>query len=651
MSWGNYKKLEKFLRRTYGNAAPLIFLHPDEDRDYTEDEYDNLKERDFVTRWLLCGTSVVGKSVILRTHFTDNHQFESDLRMIRDYFFKAISPQNHTTTKHAVTEILNDLLDMSSDQYHSLVVTVASGLSNYAENTTVELQHEILTHPEVDLARQKFCLLMNVLFTNLSTYKFLMKDGGRNTYRLIHCETFSSLDKRPLIYAFFGFSIQLGLTVYVVLEFVGTNEYSGLKNLPLALLTFIYSIALAYPEHSKTRKAMEFYRKIGWLQVLDLFVNQFLAYVLLIAGCFAIFLQKTFMEAVVCTAALFFVRQIDDQIPKIRGMKEDLIVKNHLRYQTIKDFNKVIKMDDAAIQVHLQRKKYESIGVQFCDYYLTNSREQTASTKHHFTFNPHQIRDEMDGTGPQINSSDIITRNCLIRKLEWSYTMGSACTHSSTPRIGLLRMHLLGSDQVVELFRKVFVDDGIRVSNTTHKLEGVFMITIFQMSNDISKLRVCGSANAEDFLNAVDYYSLWDLTAGARKLLKKEAAKNSYQEVRGPKAGGTYDVEKGNDTMYQYYRFGDEKVHSDISGQLPGVVNNADVSKDYTSEDTMSVESSNEFVNIAQTETFSSAGSVTSGIMYTRSEDGNYNLLTRTIQNIRGNVEDNAETNVDHNTP
>merc|ERR1740124_1441101 len=49
-----------------------------------------------------------------------------------------------------------------------------------------------------------------------------------------------------------------------------------------------------------------------------------------------------------------------------------------------------------------------------------------------------------------------------------------------------------------------------------HSLEGLFIITTFQMSEDVIKLRVCGSYNKKNFLKAFDYYSLWDVTDEAR---------------------------------------------------------------------------------------------------------------------------------------
>ena len=43
------------------------------------------------------------------------------------------------------------------------------------------------------------------------------------------------------------------------------------------------------------------------------------------------------------------------------------------------------------------------------------------------------------------------------------------------------------------------------------------------MSKDILRLRVCRSEKAGDFLRAMEYYSLWDVTSNAKSVLGKEA--------------------------------------------------------------------------------------------------------------------------------
>ena len=55
--------------------------------------------------------------------------------------------------------------------------------------------------------------------------------------------------------------------------------------------------------------------------------------------------------------------------------------------------------------------------------------------------------------------------------------------------------------------------------------DGAYMITHFVMSSSILNLRLCGSVNPADFLKAIDYYSMWDFTAGAKALLQNANAR------------------------------------------------------------------------------------------------------------------------------
>jgi hypothetical protein len=42
------------------------------------------------------------------------------------------------------------------------------------------------------------------------------------------------------------------------------------------------------------------------------------------------------------------------------------------------------------------------------------------------------------------------------------------------------------------------------------------------IDNSITRLRLCGSKNASNFLKAFSYYPLWNLSKGAKYLLRKE---------------------------------------------------------------------------------------------------------------------------------
>ncbi len=558
-----YKDLEEIYRKRYTTHDPLIFLHPDEgDRDYTQDEIDKLTERDFKTRWLICCTAIGGgKCVALRSHWTDNHHFESHLKCVRNYFKASFVTGNATAAKSALTELLSMFFRLEPSEYYSFAVTVASGLSNCGENTMFEVQHDLVQWDEEAQARRKLTLLMDVLFSKMALHRFLIHENGTNAYRLIHCRTVSSTDKRPIFYVVFSFLLQLCLAAYVVAEIV-YNHYDESRedynfwNIPLACLTFIYSAMIARASIMESSNAIKLYEKRGPLQMVDLFVNKYLTCILLVAGFFVIVIQDSFIEAVLNTAALLFIPDIDDQLPKLLGLNENSIIKNYLSYNCLKQFDKVFAMTDSRIKRELYLKRNEAIGVPFCDYYLTHIREQASCPKVGIIFTPYQIRSGHLRTGHQIDPSNFVTEHCLIQGLEWRYTIGGKYVNSSRPRIGYLKIKLLGGRRdTVVIKRRSLINDNMRVSDVTHKLTGVFIITSFQMSNDIIRLRICGSPNANAFLNAFEYYSLWELSENARTVLKREARKLNDGNMN---ASRKLDVEKVK-TMDE---FDDDKYYS-----------------------------------------------------------------------------------------
>lgn len=562
--------LELVYRSAYGSFAPLVFLHPDETRDYTVEEFDNLRERDFVTRWLICCTTMNGKSIALRTHFSDNHKYEAHFKHVRNMFKAAIS-NNHTAAKTATTELLSMFFSLQPSQYYSFAVTLASGLSDCGENVCIEYGRDLLEHNEEATARLKLCLLMDIVFNKVATYRFLVDEGRKNTYKLVHCGTFTSPHKSPIMYAIFSFLLQFVLAAYVVAEILKGNDGGDIKfklrNIPLATLTFIYSAIVAKPGMTDREGAMKLYGKTGPLQMLDFFVNQYLTVIILFAGFFVILMQEDYIEAVMNTAALLFIGEIDDHLPRLLGMKEKAIIKNYLIYQSIKEYERVSRMSEKMIKHEFTKVSSQNIGIPFCDYYLTNTEEQSSYPESGINYTPYQIRVGKNGSGHQIDASNFITVKCLIKEIIWSYNCGGKYTLSSKPRIGYLKIVKYNGEELT-IIRDNAGCDSIQVSDVRHVLKGLFIITSFEMSNDISRLRICGSPNAKHFLNALKYYSLWGLSDNAKKTLERDAKQISLQEKRGMPMTGSFfskfehDIEKGKGMKSnQYYNFKDGRSY------------------------------------------------------------------------------------------
>ena len=75
-------------------------------------------------------------------------------------------------------------------------------------------------------------------------------------------------------------------------------------------------------------------------------------------------------------------------------------------------------------------------------------------------------------------------------------------------------------------------NDALDEMNEIYRIDGVYMITSFEMSEAILRLRICGSKTATDFMSALDCYSLWDLDNSAERLLKMQVAKESGKQVK-----------------------------------------------------------------------------------------------------------------------
>lgn len=108
--------------------------------------------------------------------------------------------------------------------------------------------------------------------------------------------------------------------------------------------------------------------------------------------------------------------------------------------------------------------------------------------------------------------------------MTWCYT--TIYPNTSQPRVGYLKLDLLNGETVEvkkdisvgvtianEEIEVTDIEKDVRISEIHHELEGVFIITNFQMSNHVLRLRLCGSRNARDFekvngckYNRVDFY-------------------------------------------------------------------------------------------------------------------------------------------------
>lgn len=493
-------------------------------------------------------------AVFLRTHFSDNHEHKTGtFNFVRDYLKASTGTKSYTAAKATLTRLLTVAFDTSGGEYCTFSMTMASGLSRNGSNIDFEKGAKdenfalFKAGDDEDELRTKLCVLMHIIFTKMKQHNFMIREEGTNVYRVFHCSIMTTSDIKPLVYALFSFLLQVCLTAYVIWQMIINFEKDiylkdgipqHLPNLPLALFTVMYSAILAYPGIQEMPDAFDIFgRRIGMLQMMDLIVNGILPTVLFGCGFFVIWGQESFIDAVLNTAALLFIPDIDDQLPSLLGVSESSIIKNFLISESMKEFDALHSGNEVERRTMMEKfvrdAREVGMGVQFSDNYITNWPEQASSPADGNLFQPFQVsKGKTMASGHQIDPSYDVTDKCLIKKISWKYTIYGASSNTSKPRVGYLRLEMLAG-YTVDYERPH--EENIKLGEE-HSLEGVYLITCFQMSNDILRLRVCGSKTAEDFMKAFDYYALFPLSSSAKGLLSKHITKSNKGRMQGQDA-------------------------------------------------------------------------------------------------------------------
>lgn len=316
-SW-RMEQLESIMKRDSTSQKSHVFMHPfDAGLDYTDDEVNASQERDFECRLFITGTNCGNDTFFLRTRHTDNHEHNTEFNFVRDYLKAVVSTRNHMAAKVTLSRLLTMCFKMSESNRISFSSTIASGLSRNGKNVDFEISDTMVRNSkDIEVTRLKLCVLMHIIFNKVRKHEFLVEKEGSNAFRLFHCRTKHSRDKKPILYAVFSFLLQCCLTGYVVAdnwsELRSNKSWDDYRwqNLPLASLTLIYSAILAWPGIVEKNDAFEIYGSIGVLQSMDFCVNAILPTILLFSGFLVIYTQESYIEAVLNTAALLFIPEI-----------------------------------------------------------------------------------------------------------------------------------------------------------------------------------------------------------------------------------------------------------------------------------------------------------------------------------------------------
>lgn len=513
----------------------LIILHPDSNKEYNEDELRALRSREFASRLFLTSTLIPlpegetcffdYEGAFLRNRFSDRAPHESEFRYIRDYLWGARKP-DHTAAKSALTSLLLGNFKMDHDKYYSSATLLASALSEQAKNTSFQ-PYQIIEGDDVVLVRRKFVLLMQILFEGIALENSLIKEEQANIYRLGYCMV-NDRDLTAYLYPALACLLQVLLMAYVVFEIVDVTS-NGLElvnsTIPLAIAGSMFSCVQAWKGLKSTFGVQELYEKgFSLMQMLDLLINAFLPIVAVGAGFLLIATQDGLIDGVLNTAALLFIPEIDDELPELLDLDPVDIIHIHLVRKSLESYERVASMTNKEIDEEFLLSKEKHPGdIEFQDIIATNMPEMGSDPEKFFIYAPHECfkHKDVSGDGGFVNPSTVIQKDSLLKEISWIYQPANIKTKGSAKLsqgyIVYLKLVKL-DDEIIEIVNRKF-SDSIDVSKPDGSVQGIYVITCFQKARNVTKLRFCGSKTSEDFQRALSYYSLWDLSSGAKKSL------------------------------------------------------------------------------------------------------------------------------------
>eukprot|EP00978_Attheya_sp_CCMP212_P031003 scaffold115889_cov41-Attheya_sp.AAC.1 len=303
---------------------------------------------------------------------------------------------------------------------------------------------------------------------------------------------------------------------------------------------------LAFQAVKKAFKAKNIYDFISFLLIFDLLANVIVPILIVIFGFLIISSADTYIDAVLNSTALIFIVEIDDILPRLLGMDVSSIVQDYLVDKALREYDSVRKLSNKVIQERVEKIPK----IDFSDYFLTNSKESGACHEDNIVFQPFEVTkddaedgddetqlaiDDEDGDEEtqlainddavdgetQLAIKNVVTIGCILQRIVWRYTTGFPNT--TKPRIGYLRL-VRWDGQVEEIKHRGFDRSGEKCTDSNengreYSISGVLLITYFRMADSVLHLRVCGSKTPKDFLDAFQYYSLWNLKPGLKSML------------------------------------------------------------------------------------------------------------------------------------
>jgi len=208
------------------------------------------------------------------------------------------------------------------------------------------------------------------------------------------------------------------------------------------------------------------------------------------------------------------------QTPDLLGYDQTAVIENFFIRESKLAYNKYLNIKETDIEklfntsdVEMQNRSGNcAFGVDFSEFFITNSVAEGSDT-HDFA-QPFEVM--LNDGGHEIDPSNFITEDCLLKTVEWRY----ANEEATKPTVSYLRLTKMNGKMV-----EIDFNGASKVERAScHRLDGAFVITNFVMtSSSIDSLRVCGSENGQYFLTALEHYSLWEITSDAKHLLRRKS--------------------------------------------------------------------------------------------------------------------------------
>ena len=452
-----------------------------------------------------------------------------------------------------------------------------------------------LQHDEIHIGElRRLCpKLFRILFRNVAKQRFL--SNNYNTYRLAHCLTEGQLNKLPLWIPTFSFLLQLSFLGYVGYELYLPREVKiRYEMIALAALTSFYIFIQAVHGQAHFTSVKHVYQYhvgpytfwMGPVSLADVFANRTLPILMVIAGFLIITRQETFVDGVLIAAALLFVPHLDKQLPTLLNLDAEGIIQTYLVRKAVDELSDLLRPHDYVDERHreLIAARQDGEVIEFNDIFVTNITDNTPQELER-GFGPHEVIAGHHIWGLTSGAiwrpdkvymaKNIITEDCLLKEVRWRYKRDHRLPRGYIEKLALVRLdgktvELTGTDIEPEGLvlptledQEAFRSDSARGDTSKDKrkskkekkrskknkdesgywdgiIQGILIVTQFEMKQSVTKLRICGSrVNLGDgqsrrerlknfklaknnFQRAVEYYSLWELDSSAVAILSSE---------------------------------------------------------------------------------------------------------------------------------